>query len=107
MSKSGGNYVNSQFVTMEAADNGFAEGIALDVSGFVSEGSGENVFLIRRGVIYTPPQTASILDSLPDEFVVFHDFHPRSPSGERTPSNMDHIVVGPTGVFVVDTQVAV
>lgn len=70
MSKSGGNYVNSQFVTMEAADNGFAEGIALDVSGFVSEGSGENVFLVRRGVIYTPPVGASILLGVNRDYVI-------------------------------------
>lgn len=61
MAKSGGNYVNSQFVTMEATDNGFVEGITLDVNGYVSEGSGENVFVIRQGVIYTPPVGASIL----------------------------------------------
>jgi branched-chain amino acid aminotransferase len=61
MAKSGGNYVNSQFVTMEAADRGFAEGIALDVNGFVSEGSGENIFVVYRGVIHTPPVSASIL----------------------------------------------
>ncbi len=61
MAKSGGNYVNSQFVSMEAADLGFAEGIALDVNGFVSEGSGENIFVVKQGVIYTPPMSASIL----------------------------------------------
>jgi branched-chain amino acid aminotransferase len=70
MSKSGGNYVNSQFVTMEAADRGFAEGIALDVNGFVSEGSGENVFLIRRDVIYTPPVGASILLGVNREYII-------------------------------------
>lgn len=61
MSKTGGNYVNSQFISMEAADLGFAEGIALDVNGFVSEGSGENIFVVYRGAIYTPPVGASIL----------------------------------------------
>lgn len=61
MSKAGGNYVNSQFITMEAADFGFAEGIALDTNGLVSEGSGENIFVVHRGVIYTPPVSASIL----------------------------------------------
>src|SRR5512140_2204357 len=61
MSKSGGNYVNSQFITMEARDLGFAEAIALDVNGVVSEGSGENIFVVYRGELYTPPVGASIL----------------------------------------------
>jgi len=61
MGKIGGNYVNSAFVVMEAVDNGYAEGIALDVQGYVSEGSGENIFVVRDGVIYTPPASASIL----------------------------------------------
>jgi branched-chain amino acid aminotransferase len=61
MSKAGGNYLNSQFIAMEAADLGFREGIALDVNGLVSEGSGENIFVIYRGAIYTPPVGASIL----------------------------------------------
>ena len=59
--KAGGNYVNSQFITMEAHDNGFTEGIALDVSGLVSEGAGENLFLVRDGVVFTPGNWASIL----------------------------------------------
>ena len=61
MSKAGGNYLNSQFIAMEAADLGFREGIALDVNGLVSEGSGENIFVVYRGVLYTPPVGASIL----------------------------------------------
>ncbi|MGZ6346968.1 MAG: branched-chain amino acid transaminase [Anaerolineales bacterium] len=70
MSKTGGNYVNSQFVAMEANDSGFAEGIALDVNGFVSEGSGENVFVIQHGVIFTPPVNASILLGITREYVI-------------------------------------
>ena len=61
MSKAGGNYVNSGFVTMEANDLGYMEGITLDINGHVSEGSGENVFVVYRGAIYTPPVGASIL----------------------------------------------
>src|SRR5512140_3296904 len=61
MSKSGGNYINSQFITMEARDLGFADAIALDVNGMVSEGSGENIFVVYRGELYTPPVGASIL----------------------------------------------
>ncbi|MCY4018528.1 MAG: branched-chain amino acid transaminase [Chloroflexi bacterium] len=59
--KAGGNYVNSQFVSMEAHDNGFEEGIALDVNGYVSEGAGENIFVILDGVVYTPGAWSSIL----------------------------------------------
>ncbi len=61
MSKSGGNYINSQFIVMEARDLGFAEAIALDVNGLVSEGSGENIFMVYRGALYTPPVGSSIL----------------------------------------------
>jgi branched-chain amino acid aminotransferase len=61
LSKSGGNYVSSQFMTMEARDLGFADAIVLDVNGLVSEGSGENIFAVYRGVLYTPPIGASIL----------------------------------------------
>lgn len=59
--KLGGQYINSQLACMEAHDRGFVEGILLDVNGYVSEGSGENIFVIRDGVIYTPPLAASIL----------------------------------------------
>lgn len=61
MTKAGGNYVNSGFVTMEANDLGYMEGITLDMSGHVAEGSGENIFVVYRGAIYTPPVGASIL----------------------------------------------
>jgi len=70
MTKSGGNYVNSQFVTMEASDLGFVEGITLDVNGYVSEGSGENIFVVYRGVIYTPPVGASILLGVNRNYVI-------------------------------------
>ncbi len=61
MGKIGGNYVNSAFIVMEAVDNGYTEGIALDVHGYLSEGSGENLFLVQDGIVYTPPAAASIL----------------------------------------------
>src|SRR5512132_863188 len=51
MAKAGANYMNSQLIKMEAMANGYAEGIALDASGYVSEGSGENIFLVRRGTL--------------------------------------------------------
>jgi branched-chain amino acid aminotransferase len=64
LAKIGGQYVNSQSIVMEAKDNGFTEGIALDVNGYVSEGSGENIFLIHKGEIYTPPLSNSILGGI-------------------------------------------
>ncbi|MCB9117617.1 MAG: branched-chain amino acid transaminase [Caldilineaceae bacterium] len=64
LAKIGGQYVNSQNIVMEARDNGFAEGIALDINGYVSEGSGENIFLILKGKIFTPPLANSILGGI-------------------------------------------
>ncbi len=64
MAKIGGNYINSQFIRAEAATHNYAEGIALDVSGYVSEGSGENLFLVRDGQLWTPPVATSILDGI-------------------------------------------
>jgi branched-chain amino acid aminotransferase len=61
LAKAGANYMNSQLVRMEADVNGFAEGIALDMNGYVSEGSGENLFVIRDGKILTPPLGNSVL----------------------------------------------
>lgn len=70
MAKIGGQYVNSQFAKMEAVDRGFVEGIVLDANGYVSEGSGENLFLVSRGVIYTPPLWASILEGITRRCVI-------------------------------------
>ncbi len=64
LAKIGGQYVNSQSIVMEAKDNGFNEGIALDVNGYVSEGSGENIFLIYKQEVYTPPLSNSILGGI-------------------------------------------
>jgi branched-chain amino acid aminotransferase len=64
LAKAGGNYLNSQLIKIEATQDGFEEGIALDSFGFVSEGSGENVFIVRGGVIYTPPSSSSILPGI-------------------------------------------
>ncbi len=62
--KIGGQYINSQLIIMEAVERGYAEGIALDASGHVSEGSGENIFMVRSGLLYTPPMSSSILDGI-------------------------------------------
>ena len=64
LAKAGGNYLSSTLVSLEARDNGFQEGIALSADGTVSEGAGENLFLVRDGVIYTPHATASILTGI-------------------------------------------
>jgi branched-chain amino acid aminotransferase len=64
LAKIGGQYVNSQNIVMEARDNGFIEGIALDVYGYVSEGSGENLFVVYNGELYTPPLSNSILGGI-------------------------------------------
>ncbi|MBN1642143.1 MAG: branched-chain amino acid transaminase [Anaerolineae bacterium] len=70
MGKIGGQYVNSQFAKMEAIDNGYAENIVLDVNGYVSEGSGENLFLVNQGVVYTTPLWGSILSGLTRQCVM-------------------------------------
>ncbi|MEI6894610.1 MAG: branched-chain amino acid transaminase [Colwellia sp.] len=62
--KAGGNYLSSQLISTEAARHGYTEGIALDVNNMVSEGAGQNLFLVRKGIIYTPPGSASILQGL-------------------------------------------
>src|SRR5438874_12062907 len=61
LAKATGNYMNSILIRQDAAINGYSEGIALDINGYVSEGSGENIFVIRDGKIMTPPLGASIL----------------------------------------------
>jgi branched-chain amino acid aminotransferase len=70
LAKAGANYMNSQLIRMEAHINGYAEGIALDSAGYVSEGSGENVFVIRDGRITTPPLGASVLPGITRQTVI-------------------------------------
>ena len=70
MAKSGANYMNSQLIKMEALTNGYAEGIALDDRGFVSEGSGENIFLVHSGKVVTPPLSSSILPGITRDSVI-------------------------------------
>lgn len=68
--KAGGNYMSSQLISMEARRHGYGEGIALDVNGYLSEGAGENIFIIRDGVISTTPRTASILPGITRDTVI-------------------------------------
>jgi branched-chain amino acid aminotransferase len=70
MAKSGANYMNSQLIKMEAILNGYAEGIALDVNGYVSEGSGENLFVVRNGVLQTAPLGNSVLPGITRDSVL-------------------------------------
>ena len=68
--KAGGNYLSSVLITQEAHDRGFDEGIGLDVNGLVSEGAGENIFVVSDGIIRTPPSSASILSGLTRDAVI-------------------------------------
>ncbi len=68
--KAGGNYLNSQLIKMEAIMDNYAEGIGLDVNGYVSEGSGENIFIIRDGIIYTPMTGQSVLAGLTRQAII-------------------------------------
>lgn len=70
MAKAGGNYLSSQLIGSEANRLGYAEGIALDHNNYVSEGSAENIFLVRDGVLYTPPIWCSILPGLTRDSVM-------------------------------------
>jgi branched-chain amino acid aminotransferase len=70
MAKSGANYMNSQLIKMEALLNGFAEGIALDDRGYVSEGSGENIFIVSNDTVLTPPLSSSILAGITRDSVI-------------------------------------
>ena len=70
LAKAGANYMNSQLMKMEAVLGGFVEAIALDVDGYVAEGSGENVFIVKDGGIVTPPSGASILPGITRHSVI-------------------------------------
>ncbi len=70
LAKAGGNYLSSQLISVEAKQRGFAEGIALSTDGTVSEGAGENLFVIRDGRIMTPPSTSSILTGITRDTVM-------------------------------------
>jgi len=70
MAKATGNYLNSQLIKMEAITNGYTEGIALDSAGRISEGSGENIFLVYGGRILTPPLAGTILPGITRDSVM-------------------------------------
>jgi branched-chain amino acid aminotransferase len=70
LAKTSANYANSQLIKMEAITEGYSEGIALDTFGYLSEGSGQNLFVVRGGMLYTPPLTASILPGITRDSVI-------------------------------------
>ena len=70
LAKAGGNYLAGSLIKMDAVLNGFAEGIALTVDGYLSEGSGENLFVVRDGVLHTPPAAFSILPGITRDTVI-------------------------------------
>jgi branched-chain amino acid aminotransferase len=70
MAKAGANYMNSQLIKMEAKINGYVEGIALDPEGYISEGSGENIFLVKNGTVMTPPLYSTVLPGITRDSVI-------------------------------------
>lgn len=70
LAKASGNYLNSQLVKLEAMANGYDEGIVLDTSGYVAEGSGENIFVVRDSILFTPPTSSSLLPGITRNSVI-------------------------------------
>jgi branched-chain amino acid aminotransferase len=70
LAKTSANYANSSLIKMEAMSDGYSEGIALDTAGYLSEGSGQNLFVVRNNTIFTPPVTASILPGITRDSVI-------------------------------------
>jgi branched-chain amino acid aminotransferase len=70
MAKIGGIYVNSILALVEARNKGFDEAILMDANGYIAEGSGENIFIVRKGKIYTPPTYASILEGITRDTII-------------------------------------
>ncbi len=70
MAKSAANYMNGQLIKMEAIANGYVEGIALDATGYVSEGSGENLFVVRQGALLTAPLGNSVLPGITRDTII-------------------------------------
>jgi branched-chain amino acid aminotransferase len=70
LAKASGHYINSVLAKVDAAENGFDEAILLDQRGFVSEGTGENVFVVKKNTLYTPPLSAGILEGITRDTVL-------------------------------------
>ena len=70
MAKAGSNYMNSQLAKMEAVFNGYEEALMLDYDGLVSEGSGENIFVVKDGILHTPPMSSSLLAGITRDSII-------------------------------------
>ena len=70
LAKAGANYLNASLIKMEAIKNGYSEGIALSVDGLLSEGSGENLFIVKSGKLYTPPTGLSVLPGITRDTII-------------------------------------
>ena len=103
MAKAAANYMNSQLIKMEAITNGYTEGISLDTSGHVSEGSGENIFVVRDGKIYTPPTSASVLPGITRDSVVTLALEMGYPLSEQNISR-EMLYIGRRWLLVWATQ---
>ncbi len=84
LAKSSANYANSQLIKMSAIADGYSEGIALDTAGYLSEGSGQNLFLVRDEILYTPPVSAAILPGITRNSVITHRAGSRLPGARGT-----------------------
>lgn len=105
MAKAAANYMNSQLIRMEADVNGYIEGIALDANGYVSEGSGENIFLVYEGNVLTPPLASAILPGITRSSIITLCSELGIPFAERTiPREMLYIA---EEVFFVGTATEV
>jgi branched-chain amino acid aminotransferase len=105
MAKSVANYMNSQLIRMEATVNGYAEGIALDVNGHVSEGSGENLFIVMDGVVITPTFSNCVLPGITRNTVLTLCSNLNIPTAEQViPREMLYIA---SEVFMVGTAVEI
>ncbi len=91
LAKTSANYANSQLIKMEAVTEGYSEGIALDTAGYLSEGSGQNLFIVRDNVIYTPPLTASILPGITRDSVHHAGGRSRVPRTGRNAAARDAV----------------
>jgi branched-chain amino acid aminotransferase len=105
LAKTSANYANSSLIKMEAIADGYSEGIALDTLGHLSEGSGQNLFIVRNNIVYTPPVTASILPGITRDSVITlardHGFDVRE---ENLPREMLYIA---DEAFFVGTAVEI
>lgn len=102
MAKAGANYMNSQLINMEAKLEGYDEGIALDVTGYVSEGSGENLFVIKDKEIITPPLGASVLPGITRQSVLTLVDDLRKEGGPLEGYNVEEHIIPRELLYIAD-----